>query len=203
MTIVGSYSQLLVSIGVGAIAFVCFVETKDVTPYLTSQLSLVVEILSILVFLILLFLFFNIYKLNKLSNKKRWKGINKIFETIRLYRRKELAYILFLSSVRYLVFSFQFYLLFLVFNFEIDLLTSFFLTSVIYFVITIIPTVALAELGVRGSVSIAVFSLFYGSSFNNHMALVIVSSSSILWLINVIIPALIGSYPLVKLKYFK
>jgi uncharacterized membrane protein YbhN (UPF0104 family) len=203
MTVVGSYSQLLVSIGVGTIAFVYFVEITDVSLYLSAQLSLIIKIISITLFLFLLLLFFNVYKLDKLLKGKRWKKINNIFNIISLYRKRELAYVLLLSSFRYLVFSFQFYLIFLFLEFEINLLTSFLLTSVIYFVITAIPTIALAELGVRGTVSVAVFSLFYGNAFNETLALNVISTSSIIWLMNVIIPALLGSFPLVKLKYFK
>jgi len=203
MTIVGSYSQLLVSIGVGAIAFVCFVETTDVSLYLSTQLSLIIKLTSIVIFLLLLFLFFNVSKLHKLLKGKRWKKINKIFNIINLYKKRELAYVLLLSSFRYLIFSFQFYLIFLFLGFEISLLTSFLLTSVIYFIITAIPTIALAELGVRGTVSVAVFSLFYGNAFNDTLAILVISTSSIIWLMNVIIPALLGSFPLVKLKYFK
>jgi len=203
ITIIGSYSQLLISIVVGTIAFIYFVETTDVSTYLSSPVDLIIEILSVVLSSILLLLFFNIYKINTFFNRNSWKKINKILTVLHLYKKKELASVLFLSSLRYIVFSFQFYLLFLVFGFNPGFFTSFLLTSVIYFIITAIPTIALAELGVRGTVSVTIFRLYYENSFDEKLAIIIISTSSIIWLINVIIPALIGSYPLTKLKYFK
>jgi hypothetical protein len=67
----------------------------------------------------------------------------------------------------------------------------------VFFFITITPTIALAEIGVRGSVALLVFGLFS----NNVVG--ILSSIFILWIINLIIPAIIGSFFIFSLKFFR
>ena len=57
--------------------------------------------------------------------------------------------------------------------------------AVNYFLITAIPTYALAEIGVRGSVAAAVFGV-YGIE-----ALPVISASLIIWIVNLAIPSLI------------
>ena len=61
--------------------------------------------------------------------------------------------------------------------------------------ITITPTITIAEIGVRGSVAIFVLGLFSSND------IAILSSTTILWLINLIIPAIIGSFFIFSLKF--
>ena len=61
----------------------------------------------------------------------------------------------------------------------------------------IVPTVALAELGVRGQVSIALFGLFSTNTIG------IIAAVSGIWLINLIIPALAGSLLILGIKIFR
>jgi hypothetical protein len=58
-----------------------------------------------------------------------------------------------------------------------------------------VPTIALSELGVREGVSIAVLS---GISENT---LGIISASFSLWIINIAVPALLGSLILLRIKF--
>jgi hypothetical protein len=76
---------------------------------------------------------------------------------------------------------------------------------VVYFVISVVPTIALAELGIRGSVSIFILGLYYKSSgtFTDEISMGILAASSVLWLINLILPALIGTIFVFNLKFFR
>jgi hypothetical protein len=62
--------------------------------------------------------------------------------------------------------------------------------------LAIIPTVSLAELGVRGQVSLFVFSLFTSNSLG------IVATAAGMWVINIILPAAAGSLLLLRVKLF-
>jgi hypothetical protein len=77
--------------------------------------------------------------------------------------------------------------------------------SVIYLIITVIPTVALSELGVRGSVSLFVFAYYFTAigSFDEQVKIAIVAASALIWIINLIIPALAGSYFIIKFKIIR
>ena len=79
------------------------------------------------------------------------------------------------------------------------------ITSVVYIAMASIPTIALSELGVRGSVSVFLFSLYFeknGVVFGD-LSLAVFAASSSLWLINIIFPALIGTLFVYKLRFFK
>jgi len=60
-----------------------------------------------------------------------------------------------------------------------------------------VPTIAIAELGVRGKVSI----FFLGLLSSNTVA--IVAATVGIWLINLVIPAVLGSVLLLGVKIFK
>jgi hypothetical protein len=97
-----------------------------------------------------------------------------------------------LSVLRYLIFTLQFVLVLQIFNVELSVIEMITCVAVNYFLITAIPTYALAEIGVRGTVATAVFSV-YGVD-----ALPVISASLIVWMINLAVPALIGTAILMK-----
>jgi len=78
------------------------------------------------------------------------------------------------------------------------------LISLIYLLVSGIPTIALSELGVRGSVSLYVFHLYYGTmAVQNDLNGSIVTASSALWFINLALPALLGIIFIFNLKFFR
>jgi len=103
--------------------------------------------------------------------------------------RSTLFKVLLLSLLRYVVFSTQFYLLLRAFALQIPYPTAFMLISVIYLVVTAIPTVALVDLGIRGSVSVYFLGLYF---HNGQAAFLILSASTLIWIVNLALPALAG-----------
>ena len=66
-----------------------------------------------------------------------------------------------------------------------------------FLALAIVPTIALAELGIRGKLSIYLFGLFSTNTLG------IILTASTIWLINLIVPALAGSLFMVGIKLFK
>jgi hypothetical protein len=64
-------------------------------------------------------------------------------------------------------------------------------------VMTIVPSIALAELGVRGKVSIALFSLLTNNTLG------VIATAASIWLINLIVPALAGSLLILGLRIIR
>ena len=95
---------------------------------------------------------------------------------------------LFYSSVRYLVFSHQFYLLLLIFDTGIPYLTVMMLVFSMYFIATTLPVISLFDFVIKGSIAIYLFSFIQV----NEMTIVLITS--ILWMLNFALPALVGSY---------
>ena len=75
---------------------------------------------------------------------------------------------------------------------------------VIYLVLAAIPTVALAELGIRGSVSVFLFGLLSGTGgLDAETTLAVVSASTLIWFINIAVPSLAGVLVVFRLKFFR
>jgi hypothetical protein len=109
-----------------------------------------------------------------------------------------LVRILFLSFFRYLVFLLQYLLVFPVFGVFLGTGQVVWGMSLVFLVMAIVPTFTfLTELGLRWEVSIQVLELFS----RNTLGIFAVSLG--IWLINLIIPALIGSLLILGIKLFK
>ncbi|SJZ34965.1 lysylphosphatidylglycerol synthase domain-containing protein [Sediminibacterium ginsengisoli] len=110
---------------------------------------------------------------------------------------KELTKILLLSAARYVVFVGQYVLLLQVFEVGIGFSTAIPLICVMFLVMAIIPTIALAELGFRGKVSIMLFGMMSANTLG------IIATAAGIWIINLIIPAIIGTVFILGLRLFR
>lgn len=105
--------------------------------------------------------------------------------------------ILSLSVLRYSVFIGQYFLLFDVFDVHITAAQVAGSVSVIFLVLSIVPTIAvITELGVRWKIGIEVVQLFDSNITG------ILATSLAIWVINLVIPALIGSLLILGIKVF-
>ena len=121
----------------------------------------------------------------------------KYIDTLTNHSPLELLIISGLSLVRYLIFSFQYYLILKFFGVNADSTILFSLIALTFFVTSVIPTFSLTEIAVRGATAVYFFSAI---SINTTA---IVASSLLLWIINLAIPALIGSVFVLNLKFVK
>jgi hypothetical protein len=79
---------------------------------------------------------------------------------------------------------------------EANWLDLLFTVWLIFWAMAIVPTIAIAEIGIRGETAL----FFLAPLSTNHFG--IVSSTLLLWLINLIIPALIGCLFVFKMKIY-
>ncbi len=92
------------------------------------------------------------------------------------------------SIVRYLVFSHQLYFLLRLFGVETDYITLMALIASMYLLASIIPSLALLDWLIKGSVAIWVFSFIGVNEF------IVITITLLMWLLNFGLPAIIGSY---------
>jgi hypothetical protein len=90
------------------------------------------------------------------------------------------------SILRYIVFSLQFYFLILVFFDTTPLMEVCLGIGVYYLLTTIIPMFSAIEAFMRGGIAVLVFTQAEPSTVN------IFSASTFLWIINIVIPSVIG-----------
>ncbi len=209
ISILCSMSQLMITLLMGSVSMivyvVAFLSKQNVFP--AYVLYVFVALLLIANFL-MLSIFFNVSFISKWLNvliKPKWrkmKGYLKVFSYFKFY---ELRNVLLFSLLRYFIFSFQFYLLLRFFSVPLNIFEGIFLISLVYFVISAIPSMTLAELGIRGSVAVGVFDYYFNTTLNMNVNynFAIVAATSVLWLINIALPAFIGNFYVMKLNFFK
>ncbi len=186
VTAIGIYAQLLCTILFGIIGLAYqMVLNRDLHSYLYIEWTVI--ILLVISALLLFILYFNIGLIENLLERFSFLNKAKVYLRVLLhYSTRELFNVFLLSAFRYFVFTLQYLLLLQLFNIQIPWLEGSALIATIFLVQTIIPSIAIAEVGIRGNVA-----LFFLSTYsNNHLG--IVSAAWGLWLINLVIPALIG-----------
>ncbi|MFY0603097.1 MAG: hypothetical protein JXQ93_04050 [Flavobacteriaceae bacterium] len=131
-----------------------------------------------------------LFKIN--TRFKIWLGA--IITRFKLINIKSNAKVMLLSLFRYLVFSHQFYVLLLIFNIDISYWDALAGISSMYLIASMIPMLSLFDFILKGSVAIFVFSFFEVDTIS------IISITTIMWMLNFALPAIIGSYFVLTFK---
>lgn len=209
ISIISSFSQLLTTSTFGVIGLLYMIKKYDfIDP---SFKNLIFWAGFTVAFIVLLFLFLFYFKVGLitklLSNaiKTNKFKIKQYLRTLSLYTNKELFITFLYSCSRYLVYSFQFWLAFRIFGINLPFFEGFLLITVLYFVLASIPTIALAELGIRGSVTLFIITFWYKMQGIDcgDLSMQIFLAPSIIWLINIMLPSLVGTLFIKELKFLR
>lgn len=192
-TAAGSLSQLFVTLFFGLISGIFMLSYFNYN--LNEKYLYLVEAIVIISVLIVSFLFFNLKTFVRISLKIEFmRKISNSLKVLTEYSRIELFTLLLYSSSKYFIFLIQFYILLLFFDINIQINYAFMAISLTYLLNSIIPSVTLSEIGVRGSAAIFFLGMFSENSPG------ILYSSVLLWIINLAVPAIIGSLFFYKTK---
>lgn len=187
-SIASSFSQLIVTIIAGTIALFVFYFLFPDNTLVEKGINVWLKYFAIFIAIISIIVFFKINWFTYFFEK--WSFLKKYSKTAQIlnsFNSAVLFNFLILSLLRYTVFVLQFYFLIKFFGIDLSLWTCVISSSLTFYVVTIIPTFTLAEIGIRGSVAVIFFGFF------TNMYAEIISASTLLWIINVGIPALIGN----------
>jgi hypothetical protein len=99
-----------------------------------------------------------------------------------------------LALCRYLVFSHQYYFLFLAFDVDLPYPTMMATVAAVYFLASSLPSFQFLDFAVKGSVAV----FFFGKLGVNEWIVVFIST--LMWFLNVVLPVVIGSYYVLKFK---
>ncbi|WP_026752665.1 lysylphosphatidylglycerol synthase domain-containing protein [Sediminibacterium sp. C3] len=142
--------------------------------------------------------YFKLSGIIQLLERISWIARYRFFlEKLESVQMNELVRLLTLSLGRFLVFLFQYFLMFQVFGVNLYWLDAFAMVGVMLTVLAVIPTMALAELGFRGKVSLLLFGLLNNNSIG------IIATAAGIWLINLILPAILGTLFILGLRIFR
>jgi hypothetical protein len=92
------------------------------------------------------------------------------------------------SVIRYIIFSFQFYVLLQIFDVNIDYFTAMMVITTMYLLSSIVPSIFIFDVVIKGSIAVYLFSML---GVNDLTVLCIVT---LMWLMNFVIPSVFGSY---------
>jgi hypothetical protein len=202
LTLVGSISQLLVTMLMGSIGLVYLRylshnnnNAHAVLPEFWGDVLIYLSIgITVLLSLFYIRLGWLVRAMEKLPS------LQKVVKHIRVldeFSNENLLQILALSCGRYLVFVLQFVLLLQVMQVNIPSVLCFWLMSVFYLVMAVAPTIGFIDLPVRVSASWILLQWYTDNKIG-------VSTASLgIWLINLVIPAIIGSLLILNVKILK
>lgn len=191
-TLVGNLAQFTSTLLMGSVGFLVLISYK-----LQIQNSFWILLFSVLFSSVGCYIYFrpsvlNFRPLNKLFSDKTKLSIQEINDSYSNVKIKILG----LSLLRYIVFCVQYFLVFKLFGIQISIVVLFSLIATVFLITTLIPSLFFGKLFVRESVAVFIFSLV---DINLSLILVVVF---LLWLINLAVPAVVGSIFWLKQKHY-
>lgn len=201
LSIYSSFSQMLATILFGFIAALFCTNIWSSVIYFSSSFLFLLVFSLVLAALFFVYLKFDVFT-------KLLKRFNKVYSQIAvidfLKLRSRLA-VLFLSLARYAIFTTQYVLLFWLFDIDFPFIDLFFLTSILYLLMMFVPTVLLTDLPARSALTLVLFEMLY-SSFSLQPPIMLetklVLISTVIWLLNIVLPALCGAVFIPEFKLF-
>ncbi|WP_240914572.1 hypothetical protein [Polaribacter sp. 11A2H] len=184
LNLVGNFYQMVMTLFFGSIGLCYFVLSHKINVDLYQIFKIL-----LLVFILILVLFFLLKKLN--FKGFTFEKARNFIKSIPLTLNIKVAI---LSLFRFLVFSHQFYFLLLIFNVDISYVDAISAITSVYLIASTIPMLSLFDVILKGSVAIWIFS------FLNIEPLIILSTTTLMWILNFVLPAIIGSYFVLTFK---
>ncbi|HET7117135.1 MAG TPA: lysylphosphatidylglycerol synthase domain-containing protein [Hanamia sp.] len=202
LSIAGSISQLIITLILGCcgLAYLLFFRNEQSGPVMGLSVFWIETLLLIssLVTVILILFFFQLSWLIRLTEKIPAAGkFVKYINVLEEFTAKLLLRLLSISFFRYLVFVIQYILMLQVLQVDIFWITAFWIVSVLFLVLAIVPSFAIADLGIRGKFSTDLFGMYSVNTVG------ILGATFGIWFINLFIPALAGSLFILGIKFFK
>ena len=186
-SLVGSICQLIVLFGFGLIGTIVLWHMSMEVPNYLSIFALTAFLATAV---LVIYLFFHIDLLvviiRRIGFLRKYKRMRRKITLIRKYSAKTLASALFLASCRYTTYVLQYYLLLLAFQLDLTSMEGFSGIATQYLLQTGIPLPPFLGLVARGELTLLVFGNFDLNELS------ILAASFSLWLMNLLLPALLG-----------
>ena len=191
---VGSFGQNVITNVLGSGASIWFLYAF--IP-LNAWLKLGISVVLLVFMGLMLVFYFNIKWLVSLLNRIKFlKKFHRFFDIMGKYNAAELLSIMWFCIARFFVFTFQYYLVIHLLIPQLPVLQITLLMFVFFFIQSAIPSLDILDIGVRGLTAGILFKYVTDQSVAVGVAV------SLIYIINLIIPAILGSVFVFKLKFF-
>lgn len=184
LNLLGNMMQMTTTLVFGVFGLLFFV--------INFNLELNFQKLLILCLTFILILGFIFFILKKQRFKIKGFSLHKIYKFIKNIPLSIKIKTTLFSIIRFMVFSFQFYYLLLVFGVPLHYFEAMMVITTMYLLSSIIPSIFIFDVVIKGSVAIFLFSNVGVSD------LTVLCVISMMWLLNFVIPSIFGSYYVIK-----
>ena len=188
-------AQMVTTVTIGLIGAATYLPSNDYLLKDNQQAWLITLSVSVISGLILVVLFLSIDHLSGYSQRFRWlKNFRPFLSALQGVSFKDKTFLLLFSLIKFLTYITQFYLILHFFGIQIPAFKGLSAVALIYLILHFLPIPTVGDLGVRGSVSILILS-----PYTTEIPAV-VFTTFVIWIINIMIPALIGVILLKKVQ---
>lgn len=209
ITILGSMCQLFITVLIGSMSLLLFIpQFVNGGSFFSGYFYYGFIFLVIVLDALLLFLLLNARFLAVLRERlfrSKLKKFRKHLAVFSDFRIRDMAFVILLSFLRYIIFTCQFLILLRLFSVPMPIFDAVIITSIVFFILSIVPTITFTELGIRDSASVYFFGLYFSHAglMTDSVMIGVLSASTLLWIINLAAPAVIGTIFVFRLKFFR
>lgn len=195
VSVLGALTQMLTLFIFGSFGLIYFC----INFYQPFAIVVLVACLAITVILGVAFWSFETWL--PLIEKIKWLKRFRVYKTLlRKFTPKQQLTILGISVLRYGIYTAQYLFLLYWMKIEMPFFDGFMMSALFFWVITVIPSITLVELGERGQVALYLFH--YASGFSENMVGILAATVGI-WCINLVLPAIVGSILLMRMRLLR
>ncbi len=195
---VGSLGQYIVLLTAGAVGAVGL--AGQMLGW-SGDIQLAAFAIAVPLLILLYYFYFNIRVVVPLARWIPWlRRLKPYFRGavfLEQIERRQLTGVLVWSALRYAVYSTQYFLLLQFFGIKTGFWAGYAGVATIFLLQTVLPLPALAGLLVRGSLAVFVWSHFGANDISS------LAATFVLWIINLILPALLGTFSLYSVNITK
>ena len=180
LNLLGNMSQMAVTTIIGCVGLIVFQSRYniEVDSYKLSRFFIIIIVIIV----------FATLGLKQSRFKIKGFSIDRVLQFIKKLSTKIHIQNFGLSLIRYAIFSFQFYFLLSLFNTNLDYKTAIVAISSMYLLASIVPSLVIFDVVIKTSAAVFLFDYLGVDAFT------ILSITTLMWLLNFILPSLIGSY---------
>lgn len=190
---VGLFAQLVLTSFFGAISLAWFITTFLDTPLSVNFGVWIIAIVYALAFVVL---YFNVHWVDYWVGRFKFLSRIKPFFSVLLdVKPKALLYVLFLSLCRFVIFTSQYIILMLIILPDIPLVSMVLMIFILFFVQAAVPTLDIFDFSVRSFVASNLYS------YVTTQEIAVMAIVSCIWFVNLILPAIIGSFFVLNVNY--
>lgn len=190
---IGLFAQLVLTSFFGALSVAWFVTTFTEAPF---SVIFSVWVLAIAYACSFLLLYFNVQWIDYLVSKIKF--LNKVkpfFAVLEKVSKRQLLSVLLFSLARFVIFTSQYVILMLVILPELPTISMVLMIFILFFVQAAVPSLDIFDFSVRSFVA----SNLYAYITTQEIAVMAIVSC--VWFVNLILPAIIGSFFVLNVNY--